>query len=245
MKISQDTLREANNRGIIAGPDELPKNFLKRLHQRKREKRWTVPCMDLTLDWAEVVYGGTSFFSAAHILMNPTDGEATIHVNRKSYIPLSEQINHEIVHASRICFEEGRFEELLAFTVSASSFRRFWGPLFPNPLDPLWVISLSLVHFIGSLLFNYFFSLVPLISFLFFRLFKLLRNQAIFRKGLKKLERIFEENSLAVICRMTDSEICMIAKESNAAIQSYIVKNHSLRWKQIKACYPLKSKDRF
>ena len=242
MKISLDILKEANQRGIIIGPNESTQSFAKRFSKKIKQAAWSVPSMDLYVDWVRSRDDQRSFFSAAHIELDPAEGEATLFLNRKSYIPLHEQVQHEVVHAARICFEEARFEELLAFRTSSSLLRRFWGPLLASPFDSLVLVMLCFVHFIGAWLGYYFSSIVPLMSFLLFRVAQLLFNQRILKHATENITQIFEENPDILLCRLTDQEIVQFAKMDLTRIGSYIRCNHSLRWKQIKACYCFKKK---
>ena len=160
-----------------------------------------------------------------------------------------EVLWHEALHAIRMGYKEPRFEEILAYYHSSSKVRKFFGPLFRTPSQALIFLSLILLS-IGLQVSSLFFlapSLLPLMKGAFLlplldltlRSARLMRDQRILKKALKKLSEIFSNHQevFPIAIRLKDTEIESFAMDPIEKILKEIEEKipHSLRWRQILA----------
>lgn len=160
-----------------------------------------------------------------------------------------EVLWHEALHAIRMGYKEPRFEEILAYYHSSSKVRKFFGPLFRTPSQALIFLSLILLS-IGLQVSSLFFltpSLLPLMKGalllplldLTLRSARLMRDQRILKKALKKLSEIFSNHQevFPIAIRLKDVEIESFAMDPTEKILKEIEEKipHSLRWRQILA----------
>jgi hypothetical protein len=104
---------------------------------------------------------------------------------------LTDILHHESIHAAREAFNEPQFEEVLAYSISSSPWKRFLGPLFQR----MWEFPLCLA---SLFFFPYTF---PVPAFFFFRL---VYKQILFHRLKKKVP-------LPAILCLTDREIRTLA----------------------------------
>ena len=130
-----------------------------------------------------------------------------------------EVLAHEAVHLARMCFDEPRFEELLAYRVSESRFRRYWGPLFRRPSEVWFFLGALVIGFWGTLFLHGAFWGVPLIPVLFCGV-KLVRDQ-------RCLERCIEKVGPKVAICLKDEEIEAVAGLETVA--AYLSDDGTLR----------------
>ncbi|MCP5505457.1 MAG: hypothetical protein H7A38_01065 [Chlamydiales bacterium] len=160
-----------------------------------------------------------------------------------------EVLNHELLHAIRMGFDEPRFEEILAYSHSSSKIRRFFGPLFRTPNQAIVFLVLILLS-IALQTTALFFTTSPLLPWikglsllpfldLAFRSASLIRDQRILKKALKKLSEIFpnQQDVFPIAVRLKDAEIELFALSSVGQILNEIEEKVpvSLRWRQILA----------
>lgn len=166
--------------------------------------------------------------------------------DKEKYLGLYEReelLVHELCHAGRMMFEEPKFEEVLAYRSSESSFRRWFGPIIQSSTETLlFVATLAIIIGLDFLfLFSNQFELyyramwLKLIPFLLvlYGVVRLWRKQKIFDECLKKLKQILgnEKKARGAIFRLTDEEIISFSKKSPQQILEDVNKrkNHSLR----------------
>jgi hypothetical protein len=168
--------------------------------------------------------------------------------NSTAYLKIygrDEIITHELAHAGRIAFDEPKFEEILAYRLSPSRFRRFWGPLLQSPWEG-FVLVLLLILAVGLLPFY------PGVSALFYAVAaldlalmagRLLMRHKQFDRCVRLLNKIARnaETADAIAYRMTDEEIIHCGKWSQDQLLAYIAeqKGQSLRWRTIAAAYAI------
>jgi len=193
-------------RGLIPGPSETEEAFLFRASSRPPLPDWNdVPPLPsawgFSIDWVPLSYSskkllpweGAIFWDTPLIQLHPVLQTKTLFGNS-----LSEILHHESIHAAREAFHEPAFEEILAYSVSRSRWKRFFGPLFQR----IWEFPLFAAAF-------FFFSFLPLISFpiLSFFIFRLVYKQLLFYRLKKKLP-------LPVLLCLTDREIRTFARSN-------------------------------
>ncbi len=171
-------------------------------------------------------------------------------LNRSKYLFYSrdELIAHELSHVGRMMFEEPKFEEFLAYRLSPSWFRRWFGPIIQSSTESMiFLLSLVMVLILDA----YFFlsgnllslqmimwlKVIPLALFVS-GCFRVILRHYCFNRCLKKLTQILqndEKKALAVAYRLTDKEIISFSKSSLDTIKQHIHKNGatSPRWKVI------------
>ncbi len=159
----------------------------------------------------------------------------------------SEVLLHETLHAIRMAFNEPRFEEVLAYHHSKSKWRRFLGPLFRKPSHAFFFIALIFISLIVQTAALFFLALpfLPYVKFVTLlpvmdvtlRAVVLIKDQRILKKALKKLSKIFPNQTefFRILIRLKDSEIQKFAKEPIGQLLDYIEKEipKSVRWRQI------------
>ena len=228
-----------HKRGLIPGPNETKEDFLLRVNSLKLHPPHPIIFFEITPDWVPIYTkkglpfweGATTWIEGSHcsIQLKPTP----------FFYSQEEILSHELVHATRLLFNEPRFEEILAFRTSKNPLRRYFGPLFTRPFESLLFVILLLLSWIlytldlflaeGDLG-NYALSLPAFI--LFFCLIRLIRSQWLFRKTLKTLTQILKKKALSAMLYLTDQEIKKFAGQSKEEIWDYIHKSPSTRLKQ-------------
>lgn len=162
---------------------------------------------------------------------------------------LDELMAHEMAHVGRMMFQEPKFEELIAYQTSKSSFRRFFGAIVQSSTESfLFMLSIMLVLFfdVFFLMFDYsqafYFSLVlklvP-VALIIYGIARVWQRHQQFKKATKHLMTLTrnKEMASAVIYRLQDSEIELFSRASQEEILSYIENQTSLRWQVIKLAY--------
>lgn len=155
---------------------------------------------------------------------------------------------HEFAHVGRMCFEEPKFEELLAYRSSKSWFRRWFGPIIKSPLESIiFVIVLVMTVLMDLSLvtmgyeefyrFAMWFKLIPLMM-IAAALCRLWLRHRQFNRCREKLAEFFTHPD-GVIYRLTDREIIDFNNMRLEEIREYVGKQTSLRWKVIKGQGPL------
>lgn len=233
-------LIECSKRGLIIGPNENRKNFLKRIEECKKQKS----CIDFTTiqkqfaicpDWIEIEYSsnGLHFWEAACVWENKIKVQLQPIFLKKNYLGYTKEelINHELVHLVREKLHSPIFEEILAYQTS-KKWRKYFGPIVKNPNESKWFIFFLFAITPLSFFSPFFLSLLILpIGYAFFRLFRL---QKIFLRAKQKLALIVEKkNILPILVRLTDEEITLIAKQEKEEIVRFFKLSKSMRIKQL------------
>lgn len=159
-----------------------------------------------------------------------------------------ECLIHELVHVGRMAFEEPKFEEMLAYQTSPSSFKQWLGPIIQAAWEGyLWVFSLIFSLFIDILclffpesfsMSIFFWGILPFLILIIAALIRLALRHSQFNRCLKKLNDIVgETKSYAVIYRLTDREIIAFGSMNTKDILHYSNTRSCLRWKVILSAY--------
>ncbi len=174
--------------------------------------------------------------------------------NSKKYLGLydrAELISHELSHVGRMKYEEPKYEEILAYRSSKSSFRRFFGPIIQSSYEStIFLLFLLLVLFLDFFTLNHgyenlaYLSLIGrliILGMIGYGLIRLWCRQMRYKACLNNLRKIFfnVEKADAVIYRLTDKEIASFAQMTTEEIQHYAdtEKTQTLRWKVIFEAY--------
>ncbi len=149
---------------------------------------------------------------------------------------------HEAVHVARMAFREPKFEELIAYRTSNSTFQRYFGPLVETSREAaLFVLTVFLIIVInlGAIGMGavpgwiVWLNAVPL-AMACGAVLRLWIRQKQYARLLNKLSGRCEKPE-AVLCRLSDSEIIGWGKKSVEAIGAEIkeLAESSYRWKII------------
>lgn len=157
-----------------------------------------------------------------------------------------EILTHEVAHLARMAFEE-KSEEVFAYLLSSSFFRRSFGAIIENEKEVLiffFSFFISLLCFIFSFNFLLAFSALSTSCIFLWGLFRLFKKKWRLKLAAKKLLKLVKRERWvrAILFRMTDKEIALFASWNAAMIFSYIKKQKSLRWRMIYLSYFSKSK---
>lgn len=158
-----------------------------------------------------------------------------------------ELLSHELSHVGRMVFHEKKFEELLAYLSSSSSFQRWFGPILESSHEALMFMSFVLLFFLADLYLivtssPFFWSiwwlkLIPL-AWIGYGLLRLKRKHSIFKKARAHLQDV-TSNPNAVLYRLTDKEIEAFSKMKSEEIVAYFTrfKEGNLRLRFIATVY--------
>lgn len=163
----------------------------------------------------------------------------------------NELIAHEVAHVGRMMFDENRFEEILAYRTSSSSWSRWIGPLVQSAFEAGFFILIIMMMLLLDLYFlmtenhEAYFSMMPLklipAGLLILAVGRLWRRQYTFKKALYNLQQTLGslETANHVIYRLTDKEIRLFASSSSNGIFKFAQeqKAKSLRWRLIVLAY--------
>lgn len=279
--LTDERLLDLNRRGLIPGPLEKEDAFMQRaeycLHL---SKHLDVPLQkdvlekpnsdlryfyDVAINWIPVIFsnerlslwhGGCAWIfqvaentpTAAMIQLRQVFG------NKKRYLGIydrDELLVHELVHVGRMKFEERRFEEMLAYETSTSTFRRWFGPLVQSSWESvlfLMVLAMILVFDIFLLAVGHHegyeiagtLKLIPL-ALILIALIRLALKRRQYNKCLSRLESCLQsgQSARAVAYRLTDKEIVAFGGLTNEQIRAYarLQGKEELRWKVISLAY--------
>lgn len=169
---------------------------------------------------------------------------------KESYLRIysrTELIAHELCHVGRMCYEEPKFEEILAYHTSHSLFRRWVGAIAQSPQEVLFFVLAVLASLFADLYSMFAHSevlvwirLLPLLLF-FAALFRLIKRQFQFKRCLKKVAMKVKDaqKASALVFRLTDAEIIAFSKMTREELQGALDerKGSSLRWRLIHMAY--------
>ena len=186
-------------RGLIPGPHETEDEFLMRVSKREALPDWNgikpLPASwGFSIDWVPLHFSskkllpweGAVFWEGPLIQIRPALQNGTLFGNT-----LEDLLHHESIHAAREAFDEPMFEEVLAYSVSRSPWKRLMGPLFERTWEfPIFALAI------------FFLSFIPLIAGLILLFFgsRLFYKQLLFYRVKKKYP-------LSIILCLTDQEI--------------------------------------
>lgn len=164
---------------------------------------------------------------------------------KRKFIPfdMGEVLAHEMVHFSRIAFEEPKYEEFFAYLTSSSFLRKIFGPITSSVKEIYFFFSLLFLSFISSFFSSFFYLCFSLFSatFLFLGLFRLAKRKFIFNRCFRKLKKMVGEKkkALYILFRLKDDEIDLFSYKKIQEIKDYIKKRKEIefRWEYIWACY--------
>jgi hypothetical protein len=224
----------------------------------------TKKLFDICPDWVPVIFSNFKMLpwhggSAWIFQLTEDSPTAAFFQLRKAFISSKkflgiydreELITHESAHIGRMLFNEPKFEELLAYRTSNSSFRRWLGPIVQSSWESLLFVFILILCFFSDLailLSGYedpnhstlWIKLIPVILFTI-GLGRLSLRHWQFNHCLKKLQKILGiEKANAVIYRLQDLEIINFSKMSSEQIKQFFdtSENASLRWKVIRKAY--------
>lgn len=172
--------------------------------------------------------------------------------NKRAYLGLydrDELVAHEVCHVGRMCFQEPRFEEILAYQSSKSWFRRVFGPLFQSSIETvIFLIVLLLVLGVDAyVLFSWgadayaqvaSLKILPL-GMLVLGLGRLMQRHWQFARCKRCLQGFFGDETRAnhLIYRLTDKEVASFGKRN--VFEKYVEAggDGSLRWRMLRKIY--------
>lgn len=269
MGLHKEELKHLGEEGLIPGPDETDEAFVERIDILKKSshpffegktfEKWDPNYSDLLgakPDWIPLNFSNKKLLPWQGGVMWALDGKVPMIQLRKGFkkgrflmYSKEEVLLHETVHALRLSFNEPQFEEILAYYLSDSKWRKWFGPLFRSPNQALFFVSLVLLSLVIQvapffLLSSFIFPYIQWMTFLPFadlllRFAILVKDHRTLKKTLKNLSKIFprQKNVFPIAVRLKDSEIQMFGIEEMEKSLEYIEKiaPKSLRWQQILA----------
>ncbi|MHC4873729.1 MAG: hypothetical protein ACYTFY_17935 [Planctomycetota bacterium] len=133
-----------------------------------------------------------------------------------------ELISHEACHAARSALKSTEYEEMIAYRLSPSRFRRYTGPIFNAP-SIMTALTITFIIFMISQVADVFTRAEDILiwagrlPFIIILLILLVKNHLChlkFKAALANLKTLFGEKSEAVIFRLSDSEINLLGERS-------------------------------
>ncbi|MES2122232.1 MAG: hypothetical protein V4492_05585 [Chlamydiota bacterium] len=184
------------------------------------------------------------------------DAACRIQIRKRHWYPQAEVIAHEMVHALRAQFQEEQFEEVLAYQTSASSFRRYFGPLFAKPSETKALIITLVIPwalFIADLFWDFPWDLSPVFSLPCIALgwmgLRLMRKQRTFARCLEHLAASLPrpECALAVALYLTDDEIVLFSRSFSEEIARYACAQEKIcpRWERLFTTFYADAQEKF
>lgn len=172
----------------------------------------------------------------------------------KRYLGLydrEELIAHESAHVGRMCFEEPKFEEVLAYRSASSAFRRWFGPIAQSPWESLAFVAVVVISLLldFALLFLHKVELYSitwgakalLAAMLVYGFGRAYWRQQQLKRCLKVLQLLLHDanKANAVAYRLQDKEIISFGSCTPAEVMSYAqTQAHtSLRWHVLHRTY--------
>ncbi len=157
-----------------------------------------------------------------------------------------ELIAHELAHAGRMQFQEPKYEELLAYQTSSSTFQRNFGPIVQSSAESMIFLLVLLMIFLLDLFILFspeylllgkaaWLKLLPL-AMVVYAWWRLSKRHKQFNSCLKQLQAICE-HPYACIYRLTDHEIDLFAEMTPKQILDHASQQSELRWQLIKEAY--------
>ncbi len=161
-----------------------------------------------------------------------------------------ELIAHELAHVGRMLYQEPKFEEILAYQSSSSSWRCWLGPIVQSSKESLFFILLLGVIIMTDfallslgpqmIILAWWMKLLPVVLIVL-GLSRLIYRHRLLQHCLQHLEALYSsQQARHVLYRLLDSEIKQFSHLSPLAIQAFIdqAATQSFRWRFLKALYP-------
>lgn len=148
-------------------------------------------------------------------------------------------IEHECIHLLRKGFIGNRFEELLACHLSPKRIYRVLGGFIRTPIDSWVFIALSCSTIFSSLIDFYSLPLLGLTgaTFSYFS-FRSIKDYYLLKGVKKKLCKLFGENGVHALFRLTENEICLFSSLTVDEIKRFLFDSkENLRIHQILMSY--------
>ncbi|MEC8306471.1 MAG: hypothetical protein VXZ72_01240 [Chlamydiota bacterium] len=246
---SNETLKKWAEEGFFIGPDEPLQRVQQRRSQQLARSRGSL--LSLPSEFHCCPHGipvhsssqGLAPWEAAATWISE-EALPTIHIHPKPWFCQSsreEILHHEMVHALRAAFPPSSFEELLAHSLSKSSWRKKWGGLIHSTWESLLLLSGSLIAGVLSFLSPKASVTVYSLSFCYLT-YLMLRNRRRHRlldQAMQNITACFGEAAHSVAIRLTDEEILIMSRMNPEACRQYVLSQRSLRWQQILAQFPI------
>lgn len=162
-----------------------------------------------------------------------------------------ELLAHELAHVGRMEFNEPKFEELLAYNTSESTFRKWFGPIMQSSTESVVMVLLLFLiivfdifliamHRTDAYLMTWWLKTIPL-ALIGFGLLRLWKRHRIYNSCLEKLTDHLKSDFKArsVAYRLRDKEIILFANLNGEEIQCYAEEQakKELRWQVILKAY--------
>lgn len=229
--------------GFYVGPTETEKKFLQRVQKTHDLLEDPTPLNKLLKVSQRIHHKNILCFQKATV---PWLGGITyilelekgieipvVTLSKKQFPWLSQEeiLCHEEVHAKRCAFSEERFEEILAYQTSSTSWRRFLGPLFSKTKDIVCVYCFLSFVLLSSSFFPscYLVSLAGSFGCFGYYFFKLLYRRSILDKAYQTVKTLYK-NPRNMLFILTDNDISLFARGLHPS-------KNSLRWRQILAVF--------
>lgn len=241
-KYSDQELLKINSLGIIPGPQETLEAFYNRLdHIRSflackhcSALDFLKNVYDVFPSWVDIEESNEALAPWFLGMTEVSEDHFLCSVRKKGawqyrFCRQEEVIAHELIHASRMEFNEPIFEEFFAYWHSKSYLRRMFGPVFRCPKEVYYLLTGFSANFavdIGSLFFNFvFLSCIVkslLFTYLIFLTSRYVISKRIFFSCYNKLLSIVGTSAKAVLFRLSDMEIKQFARLSHSEITRFI-----------------------
>ncbi|MBI5272758.1 MAG: hypothetical protein HY861_02100 [Chlamydiia bacterium] len=257
--MSDEELLQWNACGLIPGPSESEEEFVRRVSERREIQSGGEQIPRAHWDWTRLhlkrLFGFEpallpAFYSNTSLV--PWQGAATWIEGKKvvsiqlreglrcgRYLGYSrdEILAHEAVHAARSAFAESKTEEFFAYMTSDRWWRRAFGPIVRHPWE-VWVLLLCLIA--GSIVPAFHLMTAVWIGGGLVRLIHL--HIRLRRAGDHLLKKVNAARARAILFRLTDAEIQMLARGGDVVV--YAQKQTCLRWRLIRSyLYPFHLKN--
>ena len=227
------------SKGFLPGPIESESNFYKRAALTEkivREPKNYITEKSLKNKVFSSLNESTLFMASSCKLFWHASVTMILEISKDLYIPIiskpskfsnlfineDEVLNHELIHAKRVYFNDEKFEEIIAFRTSKSSWRKFFSPLITKQYQLILILIFSLITSYSSL---------PFFILLSSMLFNLSYKQfTVYRciRYLKRYTKYYEE----ILIGMTDKEIISVANNDIHKIDFSL-----FRWKYLQSLF--------
>lgn len=227
-----------HTRGLFPGPNE-PVPLFEQRRQAAQPLSENTPSLAHfhalfgdTPDWVSIhtsKKGLLPWEAATTWIYSEANAPRSVSIQLKSPIPpngytFDEILSHELVHATRVAFDEPRFEEILAFQTSHKRWRRYLGPLFSKPRDVL-ILGSSLLIVWGLYLTELLCDrnlyadqaiVLPLLVLTSLSV-RLIHSQSLFSRARQSAETLVgTKRALGLLLRLSDQEIVTLAKATSS-----------------------------
>lgn len=161
---------------------------------------------------------------------------SVIQLNQRWRRLQKEIIEHEIVHQLRQGFNQPVFEEYIAYYLSSSKLRSYFGPIFHNSKESILVMIITIIGAFSIAYFESVWVWIGLLLVVVFFLLRVILNQRILRKAEKNIRKIFPDlNVINILLCLTDDEIKRFSSDSLEQCCDYVKLASCPRWQQIKS----------